>query len=288
MNIDGLDLRQLRYFLAVAERRNISAAAREVGITQPALSRQVRAFEHASGYELIVRQGKTLSLTQAGEVMQREGLRIVRAAENALKRLSDEIDGAELRVGYAPSLAAGLIENAMACFTTAYPRVRVSWHDCSTEEMWRYLADDRLDLILEVETDEPTITWQPLLKRQVRVAVPARYLEQGRTEVTARDLDGERLLLLSRHEYPSYWRQVTSYFDENGINAKVAGEFDGITSLRMGVEAGLGLAFVAGEPPGMTTLPLNPDPEPICIAIGHRTGRALAEWERAFIDALQG
>jgi len=282
----NFDLRQLRYFLLVAERLNISAAARELGMTQPALSRQIRAFEDLVETPLLERGKKSIALTRAGEVMLREGHGMMRSVDAGLKRFRREIDGIELRIGYAPSLASGLIEKAISCFSERFPGVRVSWSDSSTHEMWEGLKKETLDLILEVENDDPAIRWQKVSEKNFRMAVPPNHPFVKKRFLKPADLDGERLLFLSRHDYPGYWNQVGRYFADHQIDAKVVGEFDGISSLKMGIEAGLGMAFVAGSPNGLTTLKLKPEPAPLCIAIGSLKNRQLPEWEEAFIGAI--
>ena len=284
--MEYFDLRKLGYFLAVAEGMNISRAAKQLGVTQPALSRQIRAFEESLGWELFERGKKSIKLTRAGEIVVKEGERILKSVELGVKRMRQEIEGAELRVGYAPSLASGLIERVIACFSEKYPRVRVSWFDCSSQEMWSRLKNRELDLILEVASGDPEIRWERLSERPFRVAVPPGHEYAKKRFLTSSHLNGQRLLLLSRHEYPGYWEQVSGYFADQDIDAKIAGEFDGISSLRMGVEAGLGMAFVAGRPEGMTTVKLKPEPNPICIAMGSLKKRQLSEWEQAFVDEM--
>lgn len=281
------DLRQLQYFLAVARHLNISAAARELGMTQPALSRQVRVFEDSLGTTLLERHRKSISLTRSGEAMVREGTAIMRSIQTGLKRFRQETDGAVMRVGYAPSLASGLIEKALACFSARFPRVRVSWFDLSTQEMWEGLKKEELDLILEVENDDPAIRWDRISTKPFRMALPPGHPHARKRFLKPEHIHNERLLLLSRHEYPGYWTQVTTYFTENQIDARVVGEFDGISSLKMGIEANLGMAFVAGTPEGLTTLKLKPEPAPLCIALGSLKRKSLAEWERAFIEEMK-
>lgn len=281
------DLRQLQYFLEVARLLNISAAARELGMTQPALSRQVRAFEESVGTPLLERHRKSISLTRSGEAMVREGSAIMRSVQTGLKRFRQEAEGAVMRVGYAPSLASGLIEKALACFSARYPRVRVSWFDLSTQEMWEGLKKEELDLILEVENDDPAIRWNRISQKQFRMAVPPGHPLARKRFLKPEHIHNERLLLLSRHEYPGYWHQVSTYFTEQQIDARVVGEFDGISSLRMGIEARLGMAFVAGSPDGLTTLKLRPEPTPLCIALGSLKRRSLAEWEQAFVEEMK-
>jgi DNA-binding transcriptional LysR family regulator len=285
-----IDLRQLRYFLKVAEQLNISAAARSMRMTQPALSRQIRSFEESLGWDLLVRGKKSIRLTKAGEVVLREGRRMQTSVAQGLGRMKQEIEGAEMRVGFAPSLAEGLIERAMASFAESYPKVRVSWFDSSTQEMWEGLEKGTLDLILEVATNDPEIRWEKLLEKKFGLAVSANHPLAKRRFIKAEHLDGERLLLLSRHEYPGYWEKVTSYFADHQVNAKIAGEFDGIASLRLGVEAGLGVAFVVQAAivnPAIKVIPFKPGPDPICVSLGYASRRTLEPWEAGFLKALR-
>ena len=147
-----------------------------------------------------------------------------------------------------------------------------------------------LDLILEVATTDPKIHWEKLSEKEFNLAVPTNHALASRRSIKPEHLDGERLLLLSRQEYPGYWEKVTTYFTDHKVNAKIAGEFDGIASLKLGVEAGLGVALVAESAitnPSIKIIPLNPAPAPICISLGYASRRTLEAWERGFLEALQ-
>lgn len=285
-----LDVKKLESFVAVARHENISRAARELNVTQPALSRQMRLFEEEWGWELFERTGKSVKLTHAGERVLQEGVRLLKTIEAAEKRLRREVEGAELRVGYAPSLSAGILERAMAVFCQLHPQVRLQVHDASTEEMWRKLREGKLDLMIEVATREEDFQWEELRSQRLQVAVPLHHPLAGKRLIKPQHLEGERLVLLSRTDYPGYWQQVTDYFREQGINAKVAGEFDGRESLRMGLEAGMGIAFVAEgtKLDGAAKLRrLSPEPEPMQVAVGWLRKRKLETWESAFVEELK-
>lgn len=283
-------MRKLRYFVEVAERANISEAARVLNITQPALSRQVRSFEDEMGWDLLIRSGKAISLTKAGETVMREGRRVLKAVEVGEARMRREVEGAQLRIGFAPSLAGGIIEKAMAVFCQMHPLVSIHLHDSTTEEMWQGIRAGDLDLIIEVATPDRDLKWEVLRRRGFRVAVPEGHRLGKKRTLKASELDGERLLLLSRTDYPGYWAQVTEYFAEQGLNAKVAGEFDGISSLRMGLKAGMGLAFVAEgaslQSP-IRLLKIAPEPQPLCVAVGWLSKRKLESWEELFVAELK-
>src|SRR5712671_6868996 len=133
--LGGMELRQLRYFVAVAEEGNISRAAQRIFLTQPALSRQIKALEVEIGQCLLERQAHSIRLTPAGEALLVEARTLLDQAEAALGRVRAASLGSRLRVGYAPSLAAGILSPAVATFTQAHPDTRVDWFDLSSAEM---------------------------------------------------------------------------------------------------------------------------------------------------------
>lgn len=279
-------MRQLRLFLAVAEAGSITAAARKVHLTQPALSRQIKALEEELGVELLERGAHSVRLTGAGEELVRQGGRLDRIADQVVERVRAAGGGEVLRLAYAPSLAGSLLGLALQRFSQIHPRVRVELADCTTAEMKAGLRDGRFDLVLTVpdEGDGRTIDWQPVMRREWRLAVPAghRWAGESETGIAAQALDGEPLLVFAREDYPDYWQRVSAYFREVGIRPRLVGEFDGITSLGAAVEAGLGVALVAagGRPLSsaggrLVLRAVAPAPEPICVAAGTEAGKPI-------------
>src|SRR5664279_876238 len=103
-----MELRQLRYFIAAAEEGNISRAAKKIFLTQPALSRQIKALEEEIGQCLLERQAHSIRLTNAGEILLREARELLQHADRVVERVRIAGRGVGLRVGYAPSLASGM------------------------------------------------------------------------------------------------------------------------------------------------------------------------------------
>src|SRR3954464_11470066 len=114
--LPGMELRQLRYFVAVAETANISRAAQKIFLTQPALSRQIKALEEEIGQCLLERQAHSIRLTSAGEIFLREARDLLQHADQLVERVRMTGKAVRLRVGYAPSLASGLLSEAVANF----------------------------------------------------------------------------------------------------------------------------------------------------------------------------
>ena len=268
---------------------NISAAARRVHLTQPALSRQMMVFENDTGWTLFDRGPKSIRLTRQGEVVKKLGKELIGNVDRIEGQMRREIEGDEIRVGYAPSLGGEILQRAMGRFSQLHSRVRVVISDSTSEQMIHGIRDGSFDLIIGVSMGDPDFEWVPLREETFAVAIPSNHALAKKRKIKPSDLDGQKLLLLSRADYPGYWQEVMAYFKKYEMNAKVAGEFDGIASLRLGLEAGLGIALVAeraqlGKQVKVTKI--EPRPDSICVGIGYRAGRVIEPVLAAFMDEL--
>lgn len=286
-----MELRQVQLFLAAAEEGSITAAARRMNLTQPALSRQIKALEDELGVELFTRGAHSVTLTAAGRVLVEEGGKLVERAERAMKRVRAEAEGEPLRIGYAPSLAGPLLGLALERFSQLHPRARVQLFDCSSAEMREGLAQGKFDVVVTVpwEGDGGIVSWTRIRRHAMCLAVPASHPFASRDKVPLAELNGQRLLLYSRTEYPEYWASVTRLFREHGIDAKVAGEFDGVNSLGAALEAGLGVALMAAGSrlDRVVMLPLDPEPDAVCVSAGLAAGRPPTPALEVFVAELR-
>ncbi len=288
-----MELRQLRSFIAVAEDGVISHAAKRLRLTQSALSRQIKALEEDLGVTLLERGAHSVRLTQEGEVLLREGRAVIERAEAAEQRVRAAGRSVTLRVGYAPSLTAGLLPAAIAAFTQRHPRVRVELLDLSSEEMRAGLEAGALDVVVTVlpAKPDPETRWTVLRAEAWRLAVGEAHPLRAKKSIAPADLDNQRLLLFCQRDYPEYWQRVTAWFKAQGINARVAGEYDGANSLIAAVEAGLGAALVvermACSFPRVALKPLKPAPEPAQIAAGLPADKADEPMLRVFVEELK-
>lgn len=268
-----MELRQVKLFLAVAEEHSITRAARRMHLTQSALSRQVKALEEELGTALLERGAHSVTLTAAGRLMAREGVRWAAMAEELGERVREAGRGESLHIGYSPTLAGDLLGIALERFSQLHPRVRVKLSDRTTAEMRSGLKKGDFDLVLTApDRDGDGVRWQELLRRSWRVMVAAGHPLAGRDRVLPGDLAGERWLAFGRDEYPDYWQRITGYCRECGLRPVIAGEFDGLSSLATAVAAGMGVALVAESRavpvPGLRLLDLESGPEPIVVAAG--------------------
>ncbi|MDB6022034.1 MAG: hypothetical protein JWQ04_1891, partial [Pedosphaera sp.] len=147
-----MELRHLRYFVAVAEEENVTRAAARLHVSQPGLSRQIRDLEDEIGFLLLERSAKSIHLTDAGRTFLVEARAVLQRAEDAVKTARAKAGGmqGEIQAGYAPSLTVEILPRALRIFQAEFPRVRVRLHDLSTEEMVGRLNDGKLQLALMV------------------------------------------------------------------------------------------------------------------------------------------
>ena len=171
-----VELKQLRHFVAVAESGGISAAARKLGLTQPALSRQIKALEDDLGVTLLDRGARSFALTPAADALVADARKLLDFCAAMTSRVRAAAAGLPLRIGYSPSLAGVFLPFAIESFTQLHTGLRVSLHDASSLEMQQALLEGRLDLMVTVPcTAADVIHWTTLRECGWRLAMSARH-----------------------------------------------------------------------------------------------------------------
>jgi DNA-binding transcriptional LysR family regulator len=247
-----MELRHFRYFVAVAEEENVSRAALKLHVSQPGLSRQVRDLEDEIGFQLFKRSAKSLQLTEAGKVFLNEAREVLVHADEAVKKariVAGGISG-ELNVGYAPSLTVQILPPALRKFQETFPKVRVSLHDLSSEEMLSQLQAGTLQVALMVPLGKKKLNglgFTELARYSMCVAVsPSHPLAKSKS-LTLQKVTGEPLIAYTQKDYPDYHEHVAKLFESVGKMPQIAEEHDGINSLIAAVEAGRGFALVSSS-----------------------------------------
>ncbi|MCO6056692.1 LysR family transcriptional regulator [Pseudomonas sp. MOB-449] len=165
-----MDLRQLRYFIALNEHRSFVRAADAMGITQPAFSRSIQGLEHELGCVLVDRASKDLRPTPEGHVVLQHALALVRGASNLTCEINQmtKLDAGELCFGSGPAPAAWLVPEAVLQFMARYPRIRTRFEVNNWENLSRSLNRDEIEFFIadirQFEAD-PSVQTQPLRPR---------------------------------------------------------------------------------------------------------------------------
>jgi len=282
-----MELRHLRYFVAVAEAENVSRAALKLHVSQPGISRQIKDLEGEIGFPLFERSAKSVRLTAAGKVFLTEAREVLTHVEMAVKTAREVAKGGrgEIHVGYAPSLTVQILPAALRKFSEQFPRVRVALHDLSTEEMLAQLSEKKLHIAITVRPPSKQLRGllcEALARYAMCVAVAPKHPLAKLKFIALKKVADEPLVAYSREDYPEYHKMLDRLFTPIGCKPRIAGEHDSVTSLIAAVESGQGLALVPSCVTCMVgarlkLLPLRPALPPIPVA---------AIWRRTPDDAL--
>jgi LysR family cyn operon transcriptional activator len=196
-----IELRHVRYFLALAEARSFTQAAARLNVTQPTLSHQIKRLETAIGAVLFERRSKDVELTQAGRLFRPFCDRVVKEIELGTLALS-ELEGlmrGTLRMGVSHSFSSSMLPNTMVEFASRYPGVKVVARVVPREEMEQMLVAGELDLaVAYVSEDSEQIVAETLAEEQLVLVVGPDHPWAGRKSAPMRALAEIPLVVLNR------------------------------------------------------------------------------------------
>jgi LysR family transcriptional regulator, benzoate and cis,cis-muconate-responsive activator of ben and cat genes len=243
-----VELRHLRYFVAVAEQEHVARAARRLHVSASPLSRQIQQLEKEIGVELFARVGRNVRLTPVGTVFLDE----VRGALGAIDRAVSAAQAASrgetgrLRIGFVEmARVAGLIPMIIRQFRALHPDVGIELHPMRSQDQLLALDDGRLDAALtyKLGSEPPTLKIETLFVERVQLIVPRDHPLAKRRRIVARDLAGAPLIWLPRREAPYYFDLVHAALQEHGVEPKVLIESPSAHTRMSLVASGMGVTF---------------------------------------------
>src|ERR1700754_3422493 len=245
----AMELRHLRYFIAVAELRSVRAASEQLHVTQPAISRQVQDLEEAIGAALFDPTPRGLKLTPAGEAYlpaAREILANVDAANRMAQRIAMGMQG-RLRIGFVENAVwSGIVSRAFNVFQQEAPDIALELLPMNTPEQLEAIAAGQLDggFCYRFGTLPADLASQPLLEQNVVLALPDAWTLGEAGPVMARELAGVPFITFARGVYPAYYDRLMAAFAERGLTLDVRQEASTETAILSLVSAGVGAAIV--------------------------------------------
>jgi len=244
-----VELRHLRYFLAVGEALNFTKAAARLRVAQPALSRQIQDLEDEIGVDLLRRSPRGVTLTAEGKLFLEEVRELLKRGDESVERVRALARGeyGELHIGYIPIPTVEILPPAIEAFRKAVPHVKLVIHDLSTDELIAGLRDGALELAVMVQPiGEQTagIEFETLRSYMWCVALSRTHPLARLKSIPLEKLADERLVILSRKSYSEYHRILEHMFAPIRTKPQIAIECDSESSLFMEVEAGHAIAVV--------------------------------------------
>ena len=243
-----MELRQLRYFAAVATHGSFNRAARELHLTQPAVSRQVQNLEEELGTVLLRRTHNTVALTAAGEQFYEEARDLLARADQAVRRVRARTTDATLRISYVASLMAGVLPRAIQRFQAASPRVRLEFFESTSHEIGKRVRRGGLDMAILAQGLEgclPQFQWMELRRLSPVLVMPRDHPLAGLAAVHPAALREQHLHGLGKIAFPEYAQRLRIILKPFGVKPLLATQSaDGVATLFATLEASGGLAVL--------------------------------------------
>ena len=282
-----MQLRHLAYFVAVADERSFTRAADVLGVSQPTLSKQIRALENSLGTRLLVRDRSGIALTSAGEALLPHAHRILIEAENATRSVHEvaSLRRGRVRMGATPSMVEGLLAPVLTTFRAEHPEIDLEVHEAGSRDLTAELSTGRIDLallIVPLASQIPDLETSVVYRERLVLASPPDA--DMPEEMDVAELDGLPLVMF-REGYDL--RDVTLRACAAAVfEPRLAVEGGEMGWVRRFVESGLGHAvvpdIVMSTRAGLRRTRLENPPLSRSIAVAHRPLETLPLAARAF------
>ena len=269
-----MELRQLKYFIAVAEELNFGRAAERVYLSQPALSQQISKLEQELEVALFHRTKRRVELTEAGKALLEGARQALLQIEQTVRTVREAggVGSSRLRVGFPEYANHTPIVEILRTFQDRYPGVELEQHEWfllqHTIQLVGRLHNGALDVgFLLLPVDDNALTHEHVLRIEIVAAIPEAHPLAAEREVPMRALAGERLILFSRRFHPMHYDHVVACCREAGFVPDIVQKnepqvYSGPTTYRM-VASGAGIGIVVpplaitSRPPGVVFRPLR-------------------------------
>jgi LysR family transcriptional regulator, benzoate and cis,cis-muconate-responsive activator of ben and cat genes len=291
-----MELRHLKYFVAVAEEQSITRAAARLYISQPPLSRQIRDLENELGVKLFDRTARTIQLTETGQIFLHEARCVLERADQATDSIKAFALGkrGRIKIGYAAPSTVELLPYILRLFRETHPQIGVQLAALTQRELAQGLRERTVDAALIVSIspkDFAGFTIKELTSYPVRVVFDRKHRFAKMREVPLTELVDEPIITLSSKENPEARAGLLKILAPVTKSPNIVEEYDDVMSRIAAVAAGRGvtldfqsLAAVAGR--RLLYRPLRPSPPPLPIAIAYRAD-SLSKATAAFVAAAR-
>ncbi|MCP1415551.1 LysR substrate-binding domain-containing protein [Paenarthrobacter sp. A20] len=279
-----MELRQLRYFLVVADELHFGRAAERLHLTQPPLTVAIRRLESELGVQLFDRTTRRVSLTPAGEAFENRIQRAVKELDDAAGDVASVAAGqsGRIRVGFVSSASYTTIPEAIRTFRERRPRVELILSPLTSGEQIEQLLDGELDLGLVRDPGEvPGLRLEALTSEELVAVLPEAHPLAARDEIRPEDLEGEPMILFPYRLMPGFIARVLSLFDELETPPQVVQQAIHQETVLGLVAAGLGASILPEsvgrfQMPGVVSRPISGSPQTTLYAARGRRSHSPA------------
>lgn len=244
---ERLELRHLRYFVAVAEELHFGRAARRLGITQPPLSLQIQRLETELGVRLFERTNRRVELTPAGKALLAEGRHVLADFDNATKAAQRAARGetGSLTVAFAASVMFLSLPRIIRRLRAQFPSVRLELRELPTGLQIVALRNGELDIgFLREPPPDAELTTETVMREELLLALSKRHALASRKRLRLIDVANEDFVLFPRDLAPGLHAHVLAVCAEAGVHPRIVQTSRELYTTVSLVEAGLGVTII--------------------------------------------
>ena len=290
-----MDLGQLEAFLQVASQRSFSRAADALRLTQPSVTARIQSLERDLGETLFERNGRGVTLTEAGTAFLPYAQRVLKALQDGRDAIQSlqELQLGTLRLGAAPTISTYVLPELLKEFRSRYPGLEVSVRTEYSDQIAQMVLADEVQVGLERSISHPDVVTVPLYADEVLLVASAGhpFAESGTASIE--QVSEEPLIMFNRGS--GYYTLVDNALRQAGVLVSPAMELDNMEATKKMVEEGLGIAMLpkvaverelrAGELRHIRVRGLTMPKRQ--IALIYRRGRPLSRAAEAFVRLLE-
>jgi DNA-binding transcriptional LysR family regulator len=220
-----IELRHLRYFLAVAEELHFRKAAERLYISQPGLSRQIKQMEGDLGLQLFTRDNKKVQLTEVGQYLKTETSLLLKNLDDSIKHAQMLQIGQEgkVSIGYVGSAMQNIIPALLIKCRELYPNIRFSLKEMDNDSQVKAAMNKTIDLgFVRLQQSHSYLEFKPVLKDTFSLVLPKDHRVNNSNFKNLKQLENDAFILFDKAYSPSYYERVMSLFEDAGFAPKVS------------------------------------------------------------------
>jgi DNA-binding transcriptional LysR family regulator len=243
----NLELRHLRYFIAVATELHFGRAAEKLHIAQPPLSHQIRQLETELGFELFIRTKRSVVLTPAGQAFLLQVNQIFQQLEQAIEigRKTSRGELGQISIGFVGSATYNILPVMLQQFRDRYPEVHIELHELTTDRQLIWLREGKIDVgLMRPPISEPDVTSEIVFEESLVIALPANHPLAAADSIDLRLLAREPFILFPRQLAPGLYDPIIAICQAAGFSPVVVQECIQMQTTISLVSANLGISIV--------------------------------------------